>query len=69
MVGFMDRQFAPHSFDGAQDDTGDSSVLVKIVEELRFAMGDRHEGEVARRLYAPFLGALERTRDLRGAGA
>jgi hypothetical protein len=68
MVGFMDRQFAPHSFDGARDDTGDSSVLVKIVEELRFAMGDRHEGEVARRLYAPLLGALERTRELRGAG-
>jgi hypothetical protein len=69
MVGFVDRQFAPHSFDGEQADTGDSSVLVKIVEELRFAMRDRHEGEVARRLYAPFLGALERTRDLRGAGA
>ena len=69
MVGFLDRQFAPHSFKGEQPDTGDSSVLVKIVEELRYAMRDPREGEVARRLYAPFLGALERTRDLRGADA
>ncbi|SDE32336.1 pPIWI_RE_Z domain-containing protein [Belnapia rosea] len=69
MVGFMDRQFAPRSFDRDGDDTGDSSVLVQIVDELRFAMRDRHEGEVAQRLYAPFLGALERTRDLRGTGA
>jgi hypothetical protein len=69
MVGFIDNQFAPRSFDGTTDDTGDSSVLVKIAEELRFAMADDREGEVARRLYAPFLGALERTRDLGGTRA
>ena len=68
-VGFMDRQFAPRSFDGDGDDTGASSVLVQIVEELRFAMRDADEGEVARRLYAPFLGALEKTKELKGVSA
>lgn len=68
-VGFLDRQFAPHSFDGDGEETGASSVLVQIVEELRFAMRDLDEGEVARRLYAPFLGALEKTRELKGVGA
>ena len=66
MVGFMDRQFAPRSFDADGNDTGASSVLVQIVDELRFAMRDQREGEVAQRLYAPFLGALERTWNLRG---
>lgn len=66
-VGFVDRQFAPHSFDlGEVADTGASSVLIQIVEELRLAMEDPGEGEIARRLYAPFLGALARTQGLNG---
>lgn len=66
-VGFIDRQFAPRSFeDGVEADTGASSVLVQMVEELRFAMEDPNEGDIATRLYAPFLGALERTRGLKG---
>lgn len=66
-VGFVDRQFAPHSFDlGDEPDTGASSVLIQIVEELRLAMKDPVEGDIAHRLYAPFLGALARTQGLNG---
>jgi hypothetical protein len=67
IVGFVDRQFAPRSFTTHdQDDSGASSVLVQIVDELRHAMRDRDQGDIAERLYSPLLGALEKTIGLRG---
>jgi hypothetical protein len=65
-VGFVDRQFAPGSFDGQQD-TGDSSVLVQAIEQLGEAMDRRTnqvEHEVARLLYEPFHDALSQTKGL-----
>jgi hypothetical protein len=65
-VGFIDRQFAPESFDGRQD-TGDSSVLVQTIEQLEDAMDpltNKLEYEVARLLYGPFHDALKQTKGL-----
>ena len=65
-VGFVDRQFAPLSFDGLQD-TGDSSAIVQAIKQLEAAM-DPHlnesEHQVARLLYEPFYNALRSTKGL-----
>lgn len=66
-VGFVDRQFAPGSMDGAAPDTPDSSALVLARDELRRAVnpGSNPDGHgVAARLYGPFLDALSRTEGL-----
>ena len=65
-VGFVDRQFAPHSFKDKQD-TSDSSVLVEIIRQLAAAIDpvlNPHDHTVAELLYGPFLAALKDTEKL-----
>jgi hypothetical protein len=64
-IGFIDRQFAPLSFDGAQD-TADSSVLVQALRQLDLAMAssDPTITTLAELLYRPFRDALSQTRGL-----
>lgn len=65
-IGFVDRQFAPLSFEDARD-TPESSVLVQAIQQLRAVMGEAAPagaGEVPELLYRPFLDALSRTRGL-----
>ena len=65
-VGFVDRQFAPHSFKDKQD-TSHSSVLVEIIRQLESATdpaSNPREHDIARLLYGPFLAALKQTKIL-----
>jgi hypothetical protein len=65
-IGFVDRQFAPQSFDGGND-TGDTSALVQAVRQLEKAMDaklNKAGHAVARLLYEPFHDALSRTKGL-----
>ena len=64
-IGFVDRQFAPLSFEG-KSDTPESSVLVQAIRQLELAMqsGDGPDSEVPALLYRPFLDALLKTRGL-----
>ena len=64
-IGFVDRQFAPMSFEGTPD-TANSSVLVQAIRQLELAMGieDGPDAEVPELLYRPFLNALLKTRGL-----
>lgn len=65
-VGFVDRQFAPESFDGGQD-TGHTSALVQAMKQLKRAMDPElnpSAHEVARLLYEPFHTALSNTKGL-----
>lgn len=70
-VGFIDRQFAPLSFEwheGAPPDTGSSSVLVQAIQVLANAMDSAqrpHDHTIAQRLYGPLLKALRRTEGLK----
>jgi hypothetical protein len=67
-VGFVDRQFAPQRMDGSGDDTADSSVLLRAVGELEFAVDSASNPSgysIASRLYGPFLEALRRTEGLK----
>lgn len=66
-VGFVDRQFAPGSMDGAGGDTPDSSVIVQAIHELEMAVdpvSNPGGHAVAARLYGAFLEALRRTEGL-----
>ncbi|MDB5577513.1 MAG: hypothetical protein JWR80_2689 [Bradyrhizobium sp.] len=64
-IGFVDRQFAPLSFDGARD-SADSSVLVQALRQLDVAMAasDPAVRSIAELLYRPFRDALSLTRGL-----
>lgn len=65
-IGFVDRQFAPLSFDGGRD-TAASSVLVQAIRQLEAAMAETQHPtarEVPELLYRPFLDALRQTRGL-----
>lgn len=64
-IGFVDRQFAPLSFDGAKD-TADSSVLVQALRQLDIAMAgtDPAAQAIAELLYRPFRDALSQTKGL-----
>jgi hypothetical protein len=64
-IGFVDRQFAPMSFEGNRD-TPESSVLVQAIRQLELAMGtgDSRDAQVPELLYRPFLDALLKTRGL-----
>lgn len=64
-IGFVDRQFAPLSFDG-QKDSADSSVLVQALRQLDVAMGasDPAVRQIADLLYRPFRDALSQTKGL-----
>jgi hypothetical protein len=65
-VGFVDRQFAPMSFDG-QKDRPETSAIVQAISQLEQAMDpniNHRESEVARLLYGPFHNALSSTKDL-----
>ena len=65
-VGFVDRQFAPESFDNGQD-SGDTSALVEAVNQLERAMDPTRNASahrVARLLYEPFHNALKHTKGL-----
>jgi hypothetical protein len=68
-IGFVDRAFAPHSFDGdKRGDTAESSVLVQSLRQLEMAMNPNinpGEHEVAKLLYQPFHDALSKTEGLR----
>jgi hypothetical protein len=70
-TGFVDRAFAPLSFDGNQrGDTAESSVLVQSLRQLEMAMDPKinpAEHEVAKLLYQPFHDALSKTEGLRYA--
>jgi hypothetical protein len=61
-VGFIDRQFAPHSFSG-KEDSGKSSVLVKSIETLAEAVQGQEES-IANELYGPLFAALKKTEGL-----
>lgn len=68
-IGFVDRQFAPLSFDGGEGakDTGHSSALVQAMHQLTLAMdptGNPTEYKVAQLLYGPFCEALRKTEGL-----
>jgi hypothetical protein len=64
-IGFVDRQFAPLSFDGATD-SADSSVLVQALRQLDVAMAssDPTAKTLAKLLYQPFRDALSKTKGL-----
>jgi hypothetical protein len=64
-IGFVDRQFAPLSFNGAAD-TSDSSVLVQALRQLDVAMAssDPTAKTLAKLLYQPFRDALSKTKGL-----
>jgi hypothetical protein len=64
-IGFIDRQFAPMSFEDKRD-TPESSVLVQAIRQLELAMrvGEGPDAEVPELLYRPFLDALLKTRGL-----
>lgn len=65
-VGFVDRQFAPQSFDDGSD-TSNTSALVQALQQLGQAMDPKlnHSAhEVARLLYEPFHTALSQTKGL-----
>ena len=65
-IGFVDRQFAPQSFDGGSD-TGNTSALVQALRQLGRAMDSKlnpSAHEVARLLYEPFHKALSQTKGL-----
>ena len=64
-IGFVDRQFAPMSFEDKKD-TPESSVLVQAIRQLELAMraSDGADVEVPELLYRPFLDALNKTRGL-----
>lgn len=67
-VGFVDRAFAPQSFDGSKrPDTPDSSVLVQCILQLKNAIDPEMNpgaSDVARLLYEPFFQALAKTEGL-----
>lgn len=64
-IGFVDRQFAPLSFDGAAD-SPESSVLVQALRQLDVAMAssDPTARTLAKLLYQPFRDALSKTKGL-----
>jgi len=65
-AGFVDKQFAPRSFEGAKDSAA-SSVIGQAIKQLEEAMEPRRgpvEHRVAQLLYAPFYAALCKTRGL-----
>lgn len=64
-IGFIDRQFAPMSFEEKRD-TPESSVLVQAIRQLKLSMRakDGPDAEVPELLYRPFLDALSKTRGL-----
>lgn len=64
-IGFVDRQFAPLSFDGATD-SPDSSVLLQALRQLDVAMAssDPTAKTLAKLLYQPFRDALAKTKGL-----
>lgn len=64
-IGFVDRQFAPLSFDGAAD-SPNSSVLVQALSQLDVAMAsfDPTARTLAKLLYQPFRDALFKTKGL-----
>lgn len=70
-VGFVDYKFAPLSFDwheGAPPDTGHSSALVQVIQQLAQAMNaqqNSQEYRVAQLLYEPFYRALCQTEGLK----
>ena len=69
-VGFIDRQFAPQSFDGGED-TGSSSAIVQAIEQLEQSIDprrNRDEHKVAKLLYEPFYEALSGTKGLKYNG-
>jgi hypothetical protein len=64
-IGFIDRQFAPMSYEEKRD-TPDSSVLVQAIRQLELSMraNEGPDAEVPELLYRPFLDALSKTRGL-----
>lgn len=64
-IGFVDRQFAPLSFDGATD-SPQSSVLVQTLRQLDIAMASSNPTAktLANLLYQPFRDALSKTKGL-----
>jgi hypothetical protein len=64
-IGFVDRQFAPLSFDGTAD-SPDSSVLVQALRQLDVAItsSDPTARTLAKLLYQPFRDALAKTKGL-----
>ena len=62
-AGFVDRAFAPRTFDGGERrDTPRTSVLLRCVECLKSCIEDPEDGnqsELAKTLYAPFYKALK----------
>lgn len=64
-IGFIDRQFAPLSFED-RTDTPETSVLVQAIRQLQLAMaaGEGSDTDVPELLYRPFLDALSKTRGL-----
>ncbi|HEX6706078.1 MAG TPA: hypothetical protein VF169_15055 [Albitalea sp.] len=59
-VGFVDERFAPQVFAGApQSESADTSCLLACLQTLEQALSSPVHGELARRLYAPFLAGLK----------
>lgn len=59
-VGFVDERFAPQTFAGApQAESVDTSCLLACLETLENALNSPAHGELARRLYAPFVAGLQ----------
>jgi hypothetical protein len=59
-VGFVDERFAPQVFAGSpQSESDDTSCLKAAVRTLEDALDSPEHGELARRLYAPFLAGLQ----------
>ena len=65
-IGFVDRQFAPKSFEDGLDN-GETSALVQAIRQLERAIDpelNKCGHEVARLLYEPFHDALCKTKGL-----
>jgi hypothetical protein len=59
-VGFVDERFAPQVYAGSpQAETEESSCLLACMRTLEDALNSPANGELARRLYAPFLAGLQ----------
>lgn len=59
-VGFVDERFAPQTFAGTpQAESIATSCLLACLKTLEVALSSPIHGELARRLYAPFLAGLQ----------